>query len=103
MNHRSTCRPQISLVLSSFYSSSGRCTRKRRTRSRSPTARRTRSIKSGPSRRTTGFYKKNGLDVELVYIGSTTVGVTAIVAQDIQVGNAAGSGVANAACAAPTR
>src|SRR6185295_5231365 len=32
-----------------------------------------------------GFYKKNGLDVELVYIGSTTVG------------NAAGSGVANAA------
>jgi len=44
-----------------------------------------------------GFYKKNGLDVDLVYIGSTTVGVTAIVAQDIQVGNAAGSGVANAA------
>ena len=33
----------------------------------------------------------------LVYIGSTTVGVTAIVAQDIQIGNAAGSGVANAA------
>src|SRR5690349_2307300 len=44
-----------------------------------------------------GFYKKNGLDVDLVYIGSTTVGVTAIVAQDIQIGNAAGSGVANAA------
>lgn len=44
-----------------------------------------------------GFYKKNGLDVELVYIGSTTVGIAAIVAQDIQVGNAAGSGVANAA------
>jgi NitT/TauT family transport system substrate-binding protein len=44
-----------------------------------------------------GFYKKNGLDVDLVYIGSTTVGVTAIVAQDIEVGNAAGSGVANAA------
>jgi NitT/TauT family transport system substrate-binding protein len=44
-----------------------------------------------------GFYKKNGLDVDLVYIGSTTVGVTAIMAQDIQVGNAAGSGVANAA------
>jgi NitT/TauT family transport system substrate-binding protein len=44
-----------------------------------------------------GFYKKNGLDADLVYIGSTTVGVTAIVAQDIQVGNAAGSGVANAA------
>jgi NitT/TauT family transport system substrate-binding protein len=44
-----------------------------------------------------GFFKKNGLDVDMVYIGSTTVGVTAIVAQDIQVGNAAGSGVANAA------
>ena len=34
--------------------------------------------------------------MELVYIGSTTVGISAIVAQDIQVGNAAGSGVANA-------
>jgi NitT/TauT family transport system substrate-binding protein len=34
--------------------------------------------------------------VELVYIGSTTVGIAAIVAQDIQIGNAAGSGVANA-------
>jgi NitT/TauT family transport system substrate-binding protein len=32
----------------------------------------------------------------LVYIGSTTVGIAAIVAQDIQIGNAAGSGVANA-------
>ncbi len=44
-----------------------------------------------------GFYKKYGLDAELVYIGSTTVAITAIVAQDVQVGNAAGSGVANAA------
>lgn len=44
-----------------------------------------------------GFYKKNGLDVDLVYIGSTTIGIAAIVAQDVQVGNAAGSGVANAA------
>ena len=44
-----------------------------------------------------GFFKKNGLDVELVYIGSTTIGISAIVAQDISVGNAAGSGVANAA------
>ncbi len=43
-----------------------------------------------------GLYKKNGLDVELVYIGSTTVGISAIMAQDIQIGNAAGSGVANA-------
>ena len=44
-----------------------------------------------------GFYKKYGLDVDLVYIGSTTIGIAAIVAQEIQVGNAAGSGVANAA------
>src|SRR6266487_4058840 len=44
----------------------------------------------------TGFYKKHGLDAEVVYIGSTTVGVAAIVSQDVQVGNAAGSGVANA-------
>src|SRR6201982_3021552 len=43
-----------------------------------------------------GFYKKYGLDVDLVYIASTTVGIAAIVAQDVQVGNAAGSGVANA-------
>jgi ABC-type nitrate/sulfonate/bicarbonate transport system substrate-binding protein len=43
-----------------------------------------------------GFYKKHGLDVDLVYIGSTTVGIAAIMAQDIHVGNAAGSGVANA-------
>jgi NitT/TauT family transport system substrate-binding protein len=44
-----------------------------------------------------GFYKKHGLDVDLVYIGSTTIGISAIMAQDIHVGNAAGSGVANAA------
>jgi len=44
-----------------------------------------------------GFYKKHGLDAEVIYIGSTTVGIAAIVAQDIHVGNAAGSGVANAA------
>ena len=43
-----------------------------------------------------GLYKKNGLDVELVYIGSTTVGISAIMAQDIPIGSAAGSGVANA-------
>jgi NitT/TauT family transport system substrate-binding protein len=44
-----------------------------------------------------GFFKKHGLDVDLVYIGSTTIGIAAIMAQDIEVGNAAGSGVANAA------
>jgi NitT/TauT family transport system substrate-binding protein len=44
-----------------------------------------------------GFYKKHGLDAEVVYIGSTTIGVAAIVSQDVHIGNAAGSGVANAA------
>ena len=44
-----------------------------------------------------GFYKKHGLDAEVIYIGSTTIGIAAIVSQDVQVGNAAGSGVANAA------
>src|SRR5919201_2599835 len=44
-----------------------------------------------------GFFKKHGFYVDLVYIGSTTIGIAAIVAQDVQVGNAAGSGVANAA------
>jgi NitT/TauT family transport system substrate-binding protein len=43
-----------------------------------------------------GLYKKHGLDAEVIYIGSTTVGIAAIVAQDVHVGNAAGSGVANA-------
>ncbi len=44
-----------------------------------------------------GFYKKHGLDSDLVYIGSTTISVAAILAGDIHVGNAAGSGVALAA------
>src|SRR5437762_13255279 len=39
-----------------------------------------------------GFFKKHGLDVDLVYIGSTTVGIAGIVAQDVEVGNAAGGG-----------
>jgi NitT/TauT family transport system substrate-binding protein len=43
------------------------------------------------------YDKKHCLDVDLVYIGSTTIGISAIMAQDIHVGNAAGSGVANAA------
>ncbi len=43
-----------------------------------------------------GFFKKNGLDTELIYIPSTTTAVSAIIAGDIPVGNAAGSGVASA-------
>ncbi|MBI2210483.1 MAG: ABC transporter substrate-binding protein [Deltaproteobacteria bacterium] len=44
-----------------------------------------------------GFYRKYGLNADVVYIGSTTISVAAIVAGDVQVGNAAGSGVALAA------
>jgi NitT/TauT family transport system substrate-binding protein len=44
-----------------------------------------------------GFYKKHGLDADVVYIGSTTISVAAILAGDVQIGNAAGSGVAAAA------
>lgn len=44
-----------------------------------------------------GFYRKHGLDADVVYIGSTTISVAAILAGDVQVGNAAGSGVALAA------
>jgi len=44
-----------------------------------------------------GFYKKHGLDADVVHIGSSTTTISAIVAQDVQVGNAAGSGIANAA------
>ena len=44
-----------------------------------------------------GFFKKNGLDSELIFIPSTTTAVSSIIAGDIPVGNAAGSGVASAA------
>lgn len=44
-----------------------------------------------------GFYKKHGLDADVIYIGSTTISVAAILAGDVQIGNAAGSGVALAA------
>jgi len=49
------------------------------------------------NRRRRGFYKKHGLDADVVHIGSSTTTISAIVAQDVQVGNAAGSGIANAA------
>jgi ABC-type nitrate/sulfonate/bicarbonate transport system substrate-binding protein len=44
-----------------------------------------------------GFDKKHGLDVEVVYIGSTTVTVAAILGQDVPIAMAGGNGVANAA------
>jgi ABC-type nitrate/sulfonate/bicarbonate transport system substrate-binding protein len=44
-----------------------------------------------------GFYKKNGLNAEVVYIGSSTVAAAAVVSQDVQLANVAGSVVANSA------
>lgn len=46
-----------------------------------------------------GFYKKNGLDVNLVFIPSTTTGVASLLAGDVQIGNASGGGVASAVVA----
>ena len=42
-----------------------------------------------------GFYKKNGLDADVVYIGSSTVAAAAVVSQDVQLANIAGSVVAH--------
>jgi NitT/TauT family transport system substrate-binding protein len=41
-----------------------------------------------------GFYKKHGLDADVVYIGSSTVAAAAVVSQDVQLANIAGSAVA---------
>ena len=43
-----------------------------------------------------GFYKKNGLDADLLFIPSTTTSVSSLVAGDVQVANASGGGVASA-------
>lgn len=43
-----------------------------------------------------GFYKKYGLDAELLFIPSTTTSVSSLVAGDVQVANASGGGVASA-------
>lgn len=43
-----------------------------------------------------GFYKKYGLDPELLYIGSTTISVQSLLAGDVQFANASGRGVADA-------
>ena len=44
-----------------------------------------------------GFYKKHGLDAEVVYIASSTLSAAAVLSNHIQVGMVAGSGVVNAA------
>ena len=46
-----------------------------------------------------GLYKKYGLDVELVFIQSSTMSVSTLVSGDIQVANCSGGAVANAAVA----
>ncbi|MEX0802616.1 MAG: ABC transporter substrate-binding protein [Candidatus Binatia bacterium] len=43
-----------------------------------------------------GFFKKNGLDVELIYIPSTTTTVSSILAGDVSVGNTSDGAVASA-------
>src|SRR5919108_1734808 len=43
-----------------------------------------------------GFFKKNGLDAQLIFIPSTTTAVSSIIAGDVPVGNASGGGVASA-------
>jgi ABC-type nitrate/sulfonate/bicarbonate transport system substrate-binding protein len=46
-----------------------------------------------------GFYKKYGLDAELLFIPSTTTSVASLLAGDVNVANASGGGVASAAVA----
>ena len=46
-----------------------------------------------------GLYKKNGLDVDLLFIPSTTTSVSSLVAGDVQAANASGGGVASAVVA----
>ncbi|MBI3013968.1 MAG: ABC transporter substrate-binding protein [Candidatus Tectomicrobia bacterium] len=43
-----------------------------------------------------GFFKKHGMDPELLFIGSTTVSVQSLIAGDVQFGNATGGGIASA-------
>jgi ABC-type nitrate/sulfonate/bicarbonate transport system substrate-binding protein len=44
-----------------------------------------------------GFYKKHGLEAEVVYIGSSTLSAAAVLSNHVQVGMVAGSGVVNTA------
>lgn len=44
-----------------------------------------------------GFYRKHGLNVELIYIPTTTTTVASLLAGDVKIGNASGGAVASAA------
>lgn len=46
-----------------------------------------------------GLYKKYGLDVELLFIASTTTSVTSLLAGDVHLANASGGAIASAAVA----
>jgi NitT/TauT family transport system substrate-binding protein len=46
-----------------------------------------------------GFYKNNGLDVDLLFIPSTTTSVSSLLAGDVHMANASGGGVASAVVA----
>jgi ABC-type nitrate/sulfonate/bicarbonate transport system substrate-binding protein len=43
-----------------------------------------------------GLYKKYGIDVELIYIPSTPISVTSLIAGDVKVANASGNAIASA-------
>ena len=43
-----------------------------------------------------GFYKKHGLDVELIFVQTSTTAVSSMIAGDIQIGNNSGGTVASA-------
>ena len=43
-----------------------------------------------------GFYKKYGLDAELIFIPTTTTTIASVIAGDVKVANTTGGGVANA-------
>ncbi len=47
----------------------------------------------------TGIYRKHGLDVELIFIQSSTMSVSTLVSGDIQIANSSGGAVASAAVA----
>jgi NitT/TauT family transport system substrate-binding protein len=44
-----------------------------------------------------GFYKKYGIDAELIFIQSTPISVASLIAGDVKVANASGSAIASAA------
>src|SRR5690348_15830444 len=46
-----------------------------------------------------GFYKKSGLEAELLFIPGTSTSVMSLVSGDVQVANASGGGVASAVVA----